>query len=209
ADIEALLAAGARHVSIYALTIEPGTPWETLVRRGKRALPDADQQATLLELAEAELTARGLEHYEVASYAAPGARARHNLGYWTWRDYVGLGPSAHSAAFEPGGAVTRRGNLRGLETWLKDPAAPQSRERLEPRAAAVEGLWTGLRLLPGIVVSDYLDRFRGAIDRAWLERRVERERQRGNLEWRAGGEVLRVAPGRWLWHDSICASLLG
>ncbi len=208
ADIDAVLDAGARHISIYALTVESGTPWELLVARGKRALPDPEHQAAMLELAESALTARGFEHYEVASYALAGARALHNVGYWTWRDYIGLGPSAHSARFTPEGGVLRRGNQRGFETWLLDPARPATEERLEPRAAAIEGLWTGLRVLPGIVVDDYLDRFRGAIDRDWLERRVEPERRRGNLQWVESGAVLRVAPGRWLWHDSICANLL-
>ncbi|MBL8970248.1 MAG: coproporphyrinogen III oxidase family protein, partial [Myxococcales bacterium] len=90
ADVAAIVAAGARHVSVYALTIESGTPWETLVRRGKRRLPDPEHQTDLLILAADTLVAAGLEHYEVASYAAPGQHARHNLGYWTWRDYLGL-----------------------------------------------------------------------------------------------------------------------
>lgn len=201
-DVAAIVGAGAQHVSVYALTVEAGTPWETLVRRGRRRLPDPDVQADLLVAAESALVAAGLAHYEVASY---GPAARHNLGYWTWRDYVGLGPSAHSARFAADGAVERRGNRRGLAAWLADPSAAEV-ERLDAHAAAVEGLWTGLRYLPGIALADYLVRF-PAVDRGWIEARTRRQRDRGNLE--LGPDVLRVAPGRWLWHDAIAADLLG
>jgi len=201
-DVAAIVGAGAQHVSVYALTIEAGTPWETLVRRGRRRLPDPDHQADLLVAAESALEAAGLPHYEVASY---GPAARHNLGYWTWRDYVGLGPSAHSARFGADGSVVRRGNRRGLATWLADPSAGE-REQLDGPAAAVEGLWTGLRYLPGIDVAAYLARF-PAVDREWIAARTRRQQERGNLELEHG--VLRVAPGRWLWHDAIAADLLG
>lgn len=201
-DVAGLVDAGAMHVSVYALTIESGTPWETLVRRGRRRLPDPDVQADLLVAAEAALTAAGLPHYEVASY---GPVARHNLGYWTWRDYVGLGPSAHSAMFGGDGSVRRRGNRRGLDAWSADPSAGEV-EQLGAHAAAVEGLWTGLRYLPGVDVAAYLQRF-PAVDRGWIEARTRKQRERGNLE--LSDAVLRVAPGRWLWHDAIAADLLG
>ena len=204
-DIAGLIDRGVVHVSIYALTVEPGTPWEALVRRGKRDVPDPEHQADMLLAAEAALVAAGLEHYEVASYAAPGHAARHNLGYWTWRDYLGLGPSAHSAVFAADGSVRRRGNRRGLAAWLADPATPGELDVREPLAAAAEGLWTGLRHLPGLALAPFLARF-PAVDRAWLEQRTRRQLRLGNLE--LGEATLRVAPGRWLWHDTISADLL-
>jgi len=205
ADVAAIVAAGARHVSVYALTIESGTPWETLVRRGKRRLPDPEHQTDLLILAADTLVAAGLEHYEVASYAAPGQHARHNLGYWTWRDYLGLGPSAHSAVYSSDGSLIRRGNRRGLGPWLEGPGAAGELDPQSPLAAAAEGLWTGLRHLPGLDLPAFLARF-PAVDRAWITARTDKQRARGNLE--LGEHVLRVAPGRWLWHDSIAADLL-
>ena len=204
-DVRQLVDLGVRHVSVYALTIETGTPWETLVRRGKRRLPDPDHQADMLLAAEAALTAAGLEHYEVASYAAPGRRARHNLGYWTWQDYLGLGPSAHSAVYAADGSVTRRGNLRGLPAWRADPGTPAEIDPQDRLAAAAEGLWTGLRHLPGLELAAYLARF-PAVDRAWIDGRTRKQVARGNLEYSA--THLRVAAGRWLWHDAIAADLL-
>lgn len=223
ADVEGILATGVEHVSIYALTIEAGTPWEALVRRGRRQEPDADAQAERLGEAAAWLEAAGLHHYEVASYARPGARAIHNLGYWTWRDYVGLGPSAASARHDPDGAVERRTNVRGLARWraaaglpiaaagsepegvAREGAAATS-ERLSPVAAAAEGLWLGLRALDGLDVAAFLRRF-PAVDEAWLRARTAGELARGNLERTADG-ILRVAAGRWLWHDEIGTALL-
>jgi oxygen-independent coproporphyrinogen III oxidase len=209
ADVEGLLATGVEHVSIYALTIEAGTPWEALVRRGTRRRPDADAQARHLQQAAARLEAAGLGHYEIASYARPGARAQHNLGYWTWRDYVGLGPSAASARYGPDGAVERRTNARGLIRWQADPVGGPGPvvERLDPVAAAAEGLWLGLRALDGVHVPAFLRRF-PAVDEAWVRARVAAQVERGNLEHAEGGTVVRVAPGRWLWHDEIGAALL-
>lgn len=207
ADVRGLVAAGAEHVSVYALTIEAGTPWQTLVRRGKRRLPDSEHQAEMLAAAEAALTGAGLFHYEVASYARAGAEARHNLLYWTWQDYLGLGPSAHSARYLEGGSVIRRGNVRGVGAWLAAPGSAGEAEQLEPVAAAIEGLWTGLRNLRGFAVEGYLRRF-PAVSREWLEGRVRRQIERGNLRWAEDGGVLQIAPGRWYWHDTIAADLL-
>ena len=173
-----------------------------------------DDQGKIIELLQKDvtlarqaLTAAGLVHYEVASYALAGAEARHNLLYWTWQDYLGLGPSAHSARFFADGSVLRRGNVRGLPTWLAAPGRPGEAERLDAEAAAIEGLWTGLRDLRGLPVAAYLRRF-PAVTRGWLEARVRRQLTRGNLRWIAGGETLQIAPGRWYWHDAIAADLL-
>lgn len=206
-DVRGVVEAGAEHVSVYALTIEAGTPWPTLVRRGKRRLPDSDHQADMLAAAEAALTGAGLLHYEVASYARAGAEARHNLLYWTWQDYVGLGPSAHSARYFADGSVLRRGNVRGVSRWLEAPGVAGESERLGPEEAAIEGLWTGLRDLRGFAVDNYLRRFPN-VSREWIARRVRRQVERGNLCWTEAGTRLQIAPGRWYWHDSIAADLL-
>ncbi len=214
-DLDAVVAAGVEHVSIYALTIEAGTPWPKLVRRGLRVLPDDDRQAELLVATEARLVGAGFEHYEVASYARPGARARHNVGYWTARDYVGLGPSAASAHHGVDGSVARRTNARGVQAWI-DRTAP-SHERLAGAAAAAEGLWLGLRVLTGFDVDAFLRRF-VQVDRAWLHARVAGLVARGDLQWTENGRVLRVggppdasrgaADPTWLRHDSIAAQVL-
>ena len=202
ADLARTIAIAPEHVSIYALTIEAGTPWPKLVRRGLRRLPDDDRQADAIAHAESTLVAAGYRHYEVASYAKHDAIAQHNTMYWRWRSYVGLGPSAASASYEGSGAVVRRTNPRGLAAWRA--GAPPELERLDPDAAAREGLWLGLRRLDGFDVDAYLARFT-AIDRAWLHARIAPALARGDLEHDAR---LRIAPGRWLHADAIAARLL-
>lgn len=100
--------------------------------------------------------------------------------------------------------VERRSNPRGLDAWERGD--PPSEERLSGTRAAAEGLWLGLRRLRGLDVNAFLARFE--VDRAWLEARTARQRQLGNLEFVDDGARLRVAPERWLWHDSVAVDLL-
>jgi len=200
AELDVVLGLPVDHVSIYALTIEAGTPWERLAERGVRRLPRAEDAADALECTAEVLAAAGFVHYEVASYARGDAFARHNSGYWLGRDYVGLGPSAASARSVPGG-VERRSNARGARWWQGE--AP-SVERLDAEERAREALWLALRLLQGVEIDPFLRR----IDRdlAWLEARTARARARGNVALHGGR--LRVAEGRWLHHDDIAADVL-
>jgi oxygen-independent coproporphyrinogen-3 oxidase len=203
-DVAAIDSLGVHHVSVYALTVEPGTPWETLVRRGRRQEPDGDRQADLLERARERLSNSGFEHYEVSNYCRAGLRSRHNTRYWRWSDYLGLGPSAHSARFGEAGGVHRRGNRRGLAGWLANPGEAQEEERLSGHGAAREGLWTGLRMFEGVTIRRFLERF--DVKESWLRRVTARQRELGNLELAEGR--LRIARDRWLWHDGIAADLL-
>jgi oxygen-independent coproporphyrinogen-3 oxidase len=218
--LEFVHAAGVEHLSLYALTIEAGSSWPGLVRRGLRKEPDDESQAALLDAAEGWLVERDWVHYEVSSYARGGKLAEHNRGYWTWRDYLGMGPSAGSAKHSRGSAGTRtrrRTNPRGLQAWLEvleEGAGGEERleargsvETLEGEEAAAEGLWLGLRRLQGIDLGQFLGRF-PQVDEDWLRRRVSRQLQLGNLEFFEGGRALRVAPGRWTWHDSIAVDLV-
>ena len=203
AEIEQLVTAGVEHLSIYSLTIEPDTPWPKLVRRGLRVLPNEDTQADLLLVAAEVLERLGFVHYEVASYARPGAEAVHNGKYWRWADVIALGPSAASVAHAPG-RVSRSINPRGLESWLAGAAV--EREQLTGDKAAAEGLWLGLRRLDGLEIARFSSRF--AVDGAWIDDRIARQIELGNLVWSEGRERLGIAADRWLWHDSVALALL-
>lgn len=199
-ELERVLLLGASHVSVYALSIEPGTPWERLAERGVRRLPQVDDAADALQCCSAVLGDAGLVHYEVASYARASSFAVHNTGYWLGRDYVGVGPSAASARHREHG-VARRTNPRGADWWAGERA---SEELLESESAAREALWLSLRLLEGVEIDPFLRRVRR--DRAWLDLRTGRAQARGNVS--LDGGRMRVLPGRWMHHDDIAAGVL-
>lgn len=199
-DLRIAIDLGVRHLSVYALTIEPNTPWQRLVARGARVDPDSDRQAALLVEVERFLVERGWEHYEISNYGY-GERSLHNEVYWTSRDYIGIGPSAASAQFEPG-VVHRRTNARGLALWASG-AAPEQ-EQLRAERGLGEALWVGLRRLDGV------DRHKMAaqwgVDPEVMTQRIARACELGNLE--EDGRVIRMRPDRWLWHDALAATLL-
>jgi oxygen-independent coproporphyrinogen-3 oxidase len=95
ATLASALGTGAAHVSVYPLSVETGTPLASQVDAGAVALPDADATADMMLAAAELLAAAGLCRYEVANYARPGHESRHNTAYWTGREYLGAGPSAH------------------------------------------------------------------------------------------------------------------
>ncbi len=153
AELDRALALAADHLSLYQLTVEPGTAFEALHRRGELVLPGEDDAAGLYE-ATAEAAARhGLRQYEVSNYAAPGAESRHNLAYWRYGDYAGIGPGAHGRLlFGPTLLATRR--HRAPEPWAerveRDGHGSTAEEAVDPRDRAREMLLMGLRLHEGI-----------------------------------------------------------
>ncbi|MDO4533834.1 MAG: radical SAM family heme chaperone HemW, partial [Coriobacteriia bacterium] len=94
ADVRTALELGVKHVSIYPLAIEEGTPFDAMVESGEIAEPDPDAQADMMEAAAGILAAAGMHRYEVASYAYPGFESQHNQAYWTGKPYLGIGRSA-------------------------------------------------------------------------------------------------------------------
>ena len=105
-DIAIAVATGVSHVSAYHLTLEPNTPFH----HAPPSLPDEDLAADMQDRVEAELAAAGFEHYETSAFARPGERCRHNLNYWNFGDYLGIGAGAHGKISAPDGIVreTRR-----------------------------------------------------------------------------------------------------
>jgi oxygen-independent coproporphyrinogen III oxidase len=95
-NLEAALALGPEHLSLYALTVEDGTPLARDVERGRVRAPDPDVQADHYEWTQERLARAGYEHYEISNWARPGFRCKHNLVYWQNREYLGLGAGAHS-----------------------------------------------------------------------------------------------------------------
>ena len=149
AELAAALGHGTEHLSLYQLTVEPGTRFATEAAAGRLAIPDGDSAADLFEATRSATAAAGLPAYETSNHARPGAESRHNLTYWRYRDYAGIGPGAHGRR---GGAATVR--HRKPENWLAAVARNrhgiQGEEALAPHARATEALLMGLRLAEGV-----------------------------------------------------------
>jgi oxygen-independent coproporphyrinogen-3 oxidase len=149
AELARALAFGTEHLSLYQLTIEPGTRFATEAAAGRLTIPDGDDAADLFEATRAMTAAAGLPAYEISNHARAGAESRHNLTYWRYRDYAGIGPGAHGR--RDGLATVRH---RKPENWLSAVArnghGAQSEEPLVPADRAKEGLLMGLRLREGI-----------------------------------------------------------
>ena len=175
AELARALSFGTEHLSLYQLTIEPGTRFQTEALAGRLVLPDDDRAADLFELTRALTVSAGMPAYEISNHARPGAESRHNLTYWRYRDYAGIGPGAHGR--RTGVATQRR---RKPENWIEAVARNghgiEQEEPLTPRERAVEATLMGLRLAEGIDlarISALGERSIGALaDLAAIERLV-------------------------------------
>jgi putative oxygen-independent coproporphyrinogen III oxidase len=149
AELARALGYGTGHLSLYQLTIEPGTRFATLVAQGKLTPADPDHGATLYELTQAMTGAASIPAYEISNHARPGQESRHNLTYWRYGDYVGIGPGAHGR--RTGQATMRH---KKPENWMSAVArnghGAQSEEPLAGEDRAREALLMGLRLGEGV-----------------------------------------------------------
>ena len=159
-ELEEALAYAGGHLSLYQLTIEQGTQFETLHGRGAFAIPDDDLGADLFELTQEVMEGAGLPAYEVSNHAKLGEESRHNMIYWQSGDWLGLGPGAHGRLSTPKGRVAYRRH-RAPTIWLQRHAAGQStvqgRDLLSAQETAEEMVMMGLRTRRGINL-DAVDR---------------------------------------------------
>jgi oxygen-independent coproporphyrinogen-3 oxidase len=202
---------GVAHVSCYQLTIEPGTRFGELARRGRLPLAeDGDVADAFLAIDEA-LERLGFRHYEISNYARPGEEARHNLGYWRGDEYLGLGCGAYGflRSASPGAPATgaRWRNEVQPERYVANRTTPETAtvEELDAETLLRERIMLGLRVDEGI------DLEAAALDLgvdAWT---AERERAAAWLEARGRlertGARLRVPRSAWLWTDDTAARL--
>jgi len=196
---------GTGHLSLYQLTIEPGTRFASDVRRGRLTPLDDDEAAALFDLTQERTAAAGLPAYETSNHARVGQASRHNLAYWRYQDYAGIGPGAHGRR---GGVATVR--HKKPENFLK-AIATQGNGIAEARALAVsdqaaEALLMGLRLTEGVDLAALSARFglplAGLVDEAALARLADL-----GLVWREGARIGVAPPGRGLL-DALLGELV-
>jgi len=152
-ELAAALELASEHLSVYQLTIEPATAFHAAWRRGDLAPPVEPLAAELYEATQEILHAAGLAAYEISNHARPGGECRHNLTYWRYHDYVGIGPGAHGRVTLAGSKWSTRQH-RAPEAWLaaveQAGHATRGRSRLTPEERLAELVMMGLRLTEGI-----------------------------------------------------------
>lgn len=153
AELGEAIARAAEHLSLYQLTIEPGTPFHGLAAAGKLVPPDDDSARALYDVTQEVCDRAGLAAYEISNHARPGAQSRHNLLYWRYGEYAGIGPGAHGRLVTPDGrlcTITERAPEAWRDRVERDGHGIVETEVLSPEIQADEFLMMGLRLAEGI-----------------------------------------------------------
>jgi oxygen-independent coproporphyrinogen-3 oxidase len=194
ATLQRALGLGTTHLSLYELTIEPGTRFAALHSAGKLDPLDADTAAALYELTDAVTAAAGMPGYEISNHAAPGHESRHNLTYWRYGDYVGVGPGAHGRRL--GMRTVRHRKPENFLTAIARAGSGLAEEAaLLPREGADEALVMGLRLREGVDTAAIARRF--GLEAAVDFGRVDRLMRSGHMT-RQGSRIALTAAGRLL-----------
>jgi putative oxygen-independent coproporphyrinogen III oxidase len=195
----------AEHLSLYQLTIEPDTPFAALHAAGKLAVPDGDHARTLYDLTGEVCAAAGLPAYEISNYARSGAECRHNLVYWRYHEYAGIGPGAHGRLAIDGRRHATATEKRP-EAWLMLVEAGGTGvvtdEALSRVEAADEFLLMGLRLAEGIDLA----RFAALAGAPLAQKQIAELSMHGLVETTADGR-LRVTAAGFPLLDAIVADL--
>ncbi|MCW5751769.1 MAG: coproporphyrinogen III oxidase [Alphaproteobacteria bacterium] len=209
ADLARALALGLSHLSLYQLTIEPNTGFAGAHARGEFVLPDEDAQSRLYDLT-GEMTAEaGLSAYEISNHASPGQESRHNLVYWRYGDYIGIGPGAHGRFHDTEGKRASR-QWRKPEAWLacvrERGHGTEAEEQVPVEAQIEEMLMMGLRLAEGVELGR-LERLAGRpFDEVLSPARLARLEKGGFLR-RRDGRLHATEAGRRLLN-TVLAELL-
>jgi putative oxygen-independent coproporphyrinogen III oxidase len=199
------LARAADHLSLYQLTIEPDTIFERLANAGKLVVPNSDQSRDFWDATQEIMGAAGLPAYEISNHARPGAESRHNLIYWHYGEYVGVGPGAHGRIMVPKGRRAQA-TERHPEMWLTvvetDGHALVEDEMLSHEEQGDEFLLMGLRLAEGIEPA----RFEAVAGRQLDPQRISSLIAEGMVEMTPTGR-LRVSPEGFPLLDVVVADL--
>ena len=202
ATLDRALGQGTGHLSLYQLTIEPATRFASMVARHEFEPLDADAAAGLFELTQERTAGSGIPAYEISNHARPGQESRHNLAYWRYRDYAGVGPGAHGRRLGMR-TVRHRKPENFLDAVARNGHGLSDEEYLTPDEVSREALVMGLRLAEGIDPAELSERF--GVERIVDDAMVERLAGHGLLLREEGR--LRTTPAGRLLLDSILAEI--
>jgi oxygen-independent coproporphyrinogen-3 oxidase len=203
AELNEAIAFGTEHLSLYQLTIEPATPFAALARSGALKIPDDDRAVALYEATQEISEAAGLPAYEISNPARAGAQSRHNLIYWRYGDYAGVGPGAHGRLVLNGqrmATACERLPERWREMVVRDGFG-FTQTPISDEEAAREHLLMNLRLAEGLDVSAYKARWNIALDDARITSLVE------DRLLERDGAIVRATPNGRLVLNSVIAAL--
>jgi coproporphyrinogen III oxidase-like Fe-S oxidoreductase len=205
AELEEAIGYAADHLSLYQLTIEEGTRFHSLHAAGKFEIPNGDAAADLYAMTQSVTAARGLPAYEISNHAVPGAESRHNLTYWRYGEYVGVGPGAHGRFLENGRRVVTVAE-KMPETWANLVEARghgiTGGEVLTRSEEADEFLLMGLRLAEGIDLA----RYEALSGKGFSPARLSVLQEEG-LVAPIGNSRLRATPSGMIVLDAVVADL--
>lgn len=202
-ELAEALSFGTDHLSLYQLTIEPATPFATLYKTGALTIPDDDRAAELFETTQEMTAAAGRPAYEISNHALSGSEARHNLVYWRYGAYAGVGPGAHGRLDLNGARIatqTERLPERWREKVMRDGYGLVEQSVVEPADAAREHLLMNLRLAEGIDLAACRARWGFAPDAGRMESLIT-----DGLLARDGDRLMATARGRLLLNSVIAA----
>jgi len=204
-ELEEAIGYAADHLSLYQLTIEEGTRFHSLHAAGKFEIPGGDEAAELYAVTQEVTASRGLPAYEISNHAKPGAESRHNLTYWRYGEYVGVGPGAHGRFVENGRRVVTVAE-KMPETWANLVEAKghgvTGGETLTRSEEADEFLLMGLRLAEGIDLARY-EQLSG---KSFSPARLSVLQEEG-LVAPIGNSRLRATPSGMIVLDAVVADL--
>ena len=202
ATLDRALSLGTEHLSLYQLTIEPGTRFASMVAKREFEPLDPDTAAILFEHTQARTAAAGLPAYEISNHAQSGAESRHNLTYWRHGDYAGIGPGAHGRRLGMR-TVRHKKPENFISAMARNGNGLVEEEALLPDEAAREALVMGLRLTEGINPLALARRI--GVDRLVDQAAVDRLTAHGLIE-RTGPRIATTEAGRLLL-DAILAEI--
>lgn len=198
-NVEQAIGLGIPHLSCYALTVEPRTALDALIRKHQVADVSPDDQARQFLLLMDWLPAAGYEHYEISNFALPGRRSRHNSAYWQGKKYLGLGPSAHSF-----NGISREWNVANNARYIAEPGGTIEKETLTPEQQLNEAIMISLRTVEGIELATIATRF-GAQTAELLRKRAEKHITSATIR-EASGRLQLTKEGKLL-ADGIASDL--